>query len=399
MIVSTDIGGTDFDDYQSLVHLLLFADVLDIEGLISSPWGEMRNRKQEILKVIDCYAQDYASLRGHSSDYPSPDSLRALSKQGRLDSAPPSGFDAATEGSEWIVRCARRDDPRPLWVLIWGGIDDLAQALHDAPDILPKLRVYYIGGPNKKWATSAYQYIADHHRALFIIENNASYRGWFVGGDQSGECDGRTFIQHRLKGRGAMGEFFCRYGDAEFKMGDTPSVAYLLGPQPEDPTVDSKGGGTFVRAWPRPHHVFRRLTTQEDVVEVFGMLEICLRPAESVVMATAASLSVDGQLFPGFAAADGAWHFRFVPKEVKAWNYVIVSDASALDGLTGGFTSCLPAPSRVDETAADLPHWWVDDPDPALAEGPHHGARTINRWRAEWLGAFARRAARLPVRR
>jgi hypothetical protein len=53
------------------------------------------------------------------------------------------------------VRSARRSDPRPLWVLAWGGIDDLAQALHDAPDILPTLRVYFIGGPNKMWSVEA----------------------------------------------------------------------------------------------------------------------------------------------------------------------------------------------------------------------------------------------------
>ena len=33
--VSTDIGGTDFDDFQSLVHVLLYADVLDLEGLLA----------------------------------------------------------------------------------------------------------------------------------------------------------------------------------------------------------------------------------------------------------------------------------------------------------------------------------------------------------------------------
>ena len=33
VIVSTDIGGTDPDDFQSMVHLLLYADVLEIEGL------------------------------------------------------------------------------------------------------------------------------------------------------------------------------------------------------------------------------------------------------------------------------------------------------------------------------------------------------------------------------
>jgi hypothetical protein len=31
--------------------------------------------------------------------------------------------------------------------LVWGGLDDVAQALHDAPEIQDKLRIYWIGGP------------------------------------------------------------------------------------------------------------------------------------------------------------------------------------------------------------------------------------------------------------
>ena len=37
VIVSSDIGGSDPDDFQSMVHFLVYADVFDIEGLISSP--------------------------------------------------------------------------------------------------------------------------------------------------------------------------------------------------------------------------------------------------------------------------------------------------------------------------------------------------------------------------
>ena len=44
VIVSSDIGGTDFDDFQSLVHLLVYSDRIDLEGLIASPWGAARNR-------------------------------------------------------------------------------------------------------------------------------------------------------------------------------------------------------------------------------------------------------------------------------------------------------------------------------------------------------------------
>src|SRR5512143_900001 len=160
VIVSSDIGGTDPDDLQSMVHFLLYADMFDVEGLVSSPWGP--GRREHILQVIDRDAADYAALSAHSR-YPAPDALRRVTRQGAIESSSGSGIGRPTEGSKWIVKCARQRDPRPLWVLVWGGIDDLAQALHDAPDILPKLRVYFIGGPNKMWSVDAYDYIETHH--------------------------------------------------------------------------------------------------------------------------------------------------------------------------------------------------------------------------------------------
>jgi Protein of unknown function (DUF1593) len=109
VLVSTDIGGTDPDDFQSLVHLLVCADRFDIEGLISSPFGP--GRKEHLLQGIDLYERDYKNLRTYSGGYPTADALRAIAKQGAFESAGRSGVGAPTEGSEWIVRCARRQDP------------------------------------------------------------------------------------------------------------------------------------------------------------------------------------------------------------------------------------------------------------------------------------------------
>ena len=236
VIVSTDIGGTDPDDFQSMVHLLVYADVFDIEGLISSSGISGPGRKQDILDVIDCYEKDFANLRTYSKKYPIPDTLRALTKQGETEFVPYPGVQSPTEGSEWIVECARRDDPRPLYILGWGGIEDIAQALHDAPDILPKLRVYWVGGPNKKWGPHQYQYAVTNYPDLWIIEVNSTYRGWFVGGNQSGEWGNTEFVSQHIAGKGALGDFFHSKLGGTIKMGDTPSVGWLLWGTPEDPS-------------------------------------------------------------------------------------------------------------------------------------------------------------------
>jgi hypothetical protein len=53
-----------------------------------------------------------------------------------------------------------------------------------------------------------------------------------------------------------------------------------------------------------------------------------------------------------------------------------------------------PPPERAREPAARHPHWWTDDPSTAEAEGIHHGARTVSRWREDYLRDFAARLAR-----
>ena len=391
VIVSTDIGGTDPDDFQSMVHLLVYADCFDIEGLISSPYGP--GREEHILQVIDLYERDYGNLRTYSNRYPAPDALRAIAKQGAIEGAGFQGFGLPTEGSDWIVRCARHDDPRPLWVLVWGGIDDLAQALHDAPDILPKLRVYFIGGPNKKWSVDAYQYITTHHPTLWIIEANATYRGWFVGGNQQGEWGNKAFVAAHVAGHGALGDFFATLLGGTIKMGDSPSVGYLLHGTPDDPSQPG-WGGRFVRAWDRPHVVFRRLTNAEDRIVQFGVFELALLLGGETIDHPEASLVVENQTSIGSVDPDGVVHFRFSPKDAKTYSYTIRSNVPSLDGKTGMLTSVRPTPDGATRPSPGLPNWWTDDPSPEVAEGPHLGAKTVSRWREDFLRDFATRMDR-----
>jgi hypothetical protein len=391
VLVSTDIGGTDPDDFQSMVHLLVYADVLEIEGLVSSPYGP--GRKEDILRVIECYARDYANLKRGSDRYPTADALRAITMQGEVEVAPYAGVRGSTEGSEWIVRCARRDDPRPLHVLVWGGIEDLAQALHDAPDILPRLRVYYIGGPNKKWSPDAYQYIATHHPALWIIEANATYRGWFTGGHQKGQWSNKEFTARHVAGHGTLGDFFNQQLGGTLKMGDTPSVAWLLRGRPEDPAMPG-WGGRFVRTWGIPCVRLERLPTTDDCMEVFGILEMLLPIGEDAPAQPEARLRVENQSLIGQVAEDRTIRFRFSPKAAQTYQFVIRGNLPSLDGRRGGITAVLPSSERANDRSSRFPNWWTDDPSPLWAEGPHTGAKTVSRWREEFLRDFAGRMDR-----
>lgn len=390
VIVSTDIGGTDPDDFQSMVHLFAYADVLDLEGLISSPYGP--GRREHILQVIECYEKDFDRWKSRSNRYPSPETLRAMTKQGEIESAPYAGIRKSTEGSKWIVDCARRDDSRPLHVLVWGGIEDLAQSLHDAPDIAPKLRVFYIGGPNKKWSPNAYQYVVEHHPQLWIIESNATYRGWFTGGEQTGDWGNSEFVKRFVLGKGVLGDLFAAKLDT-LKMGDSPSVGWLLSGNPENPAQPG-WGGQYVRTTSRPYKSFDRLTNSEDTISVFGIAELRLPLAASEVDPLHAEMRIENQVLPGYRMDDGTLRFRFCPKGKGVYHYSLRSNSPTFDGRFGSITASDPVPNDIESTSARHPNWWTDDPSPEFAEGNHFGAKTVSRHRMEYLQDFAKRLAR-----
>jgi hypothetical protein len=296
VIISSDIGGSDEDDIQSLIHYLVYSDLFDTEGIISSPPG--KGRKADILKVIGEYEKDYPNLIGHSDrsatqmadKYPTPDYLRSISMQGAIDPAPQQGYSNPTEGSRWIIRCAKKKDQRPLYVLVWGSITDIAQALHDDPGIKEKIRVHFIASWNQRQDPNSFAYIDKNHPDLWCIYNNSTFRGWYVGGQQDGDFGNKSFVEKYVKDHGALGVYFATLKGGGIKMGDTPSYAYLLRGNPDDPTKESWGG-------------------------------------------------------------------RFIRKEGR-------------------------------------PNWWVDDPDPALKEADYPGAKTVNKWRQEYLGDWQKRMDR-----
>ncbi|MEN8904600.1 MAG: DUF1593 domain-containing protein [Clostridiales bacterium] len=393
VIVSTDIGGTDPDDFQSMVHLLLYADVFEIEGLISSSGMGGKGSVLDIHTVIDCYEKDFNNLKKHSSDYPEPAKLRSITKQGAIEYPPYAGFHKPTDGSQLIIDCARKEDTRPLYILGWGGIEDVAQALHDAPDILPKIRFHWVGGPNKKWGPNQYEYVVKNHSKLWIIEDNSTYRGWFTGGNQNGQWGNSEFVKKYIAGKGALGNFFSTKLGGVIKMGDTPTVSWLLKGMPSDPTQPS-WGGQFVRTWDRPYKFLNRLPIKGDLIEIFGVLEIAISIDELIKDDFEVYLNVENQSIPGHIFADGTIRFRFCPKSVQEYSFTINSNLKSLNNKKGVIESILPDENVIENVSDKFPNWWTDTPNLKYTEGNHHGAKTVSKWREDYLNDFAKRIAR-----
>lgn len=128
------------DDMNSVVHLLLYANEIDIEGLVLSssifhyagdPAAGIEPKRwaggQWMWDYIDAYEQCLPNLRAHDPAYPSADALRAVTCIGNVRTTGDMAED--TDGSELIRRAIFRDDPRTLYLLAGGGTNTIARAL------------------------------------------------------------------------------------------------------------------------------------------------------------------------------------------------------------------------------------------------------------------------------
>jgi len=358
VLISSDIGGTDPDDNQSMIHLLMYANEFDIEGLVSSPsFG--KGSKEEILRMIDEYESDLPKLsKGLKSSfgnthgkYPSPEYLRMITKQGRKAAAPLCGYAEPTEGSEWIIKCARSyctpesgntaatgETDRPLWILVWGALEDVAQALHDAPDIAGRIRVYWIGGPNKKWGCNAYNYIVEHFPNLWFIENNATYRG-FIGSAKINSTYQARYWETFMKDAGVMGNDFINYYNGIIKMGDTPSLLYLMNGDTDKPDSEH-WGGRFKSMPESPKYVISGKMCPNDTIPVYSLLEWRLNGPDLCIPSDSAcfTLKIDKQEWNGYHAGGGVYVVRYAPKAPAVLTYSITSPLPGFPVHNGVFT-------------------------------------------------------------
>lgn len=151
-IVTTD---GEVDDVDSFIRMLLYTNEFDLEGLVysSSQWhykgdgkgtlfiSEMPNTAERygeltelrwpgttwMQELIAKYAEVYPNLQKHADGYPSPEKLLSMVKVGNIDFE--GEMEKDTEGSEWIKKVLLDDDPRPVYLQVWGGTNTIARAL------------------------------------------------------------------------------------------------------------------------------------------------------------------------------------------------------------------------------------------------------------------------------
>lgn len=260
VIVMTDIstlkvGVGEPDDTQSLIRFLLYANEFDVEGLIATATGRKGDVHPEYIQaILDAYAKVHSNLTKHDPRYPSPEFLRRLVKAG-LSRTESIGEGLDSEGSNWIISVVDKQDPRPVWIIIWGGPRELAQALwrvekeRSATEFAAfksKIRVFAIADQDETGP-----WIRENHPDLFYITSRLAFRGMYRGGDES--LVTREWVDtHVNKGHGPLGAAYPNYDGGDpwgkvkgIKEGDTPSFLYLIPnglSYPEHPEWGSWGG-------------------------------------------------------------------------------------------------------------------------------------------------------------
>lgn len=284
IVVLTDIapGDREPDDMESMVRLLSHADLFEIEAIITcSGWnnsgGAYPDEWAEYLDTaIDAYEKDLPNLMKRSGQtghfpieeetktqkigyWPSADYIRSRHFMGSRNlGIDRIGKDNTTPGSEEIIKIAMENDERPLWILVWGGANTVAQSLWQLKDVgdtvrldnvLDKIRLYTITDQDVDWGRRG-QYDLSSHKWMRQTFGDKLFFIW----DESAwtsQCElGASYwpeYEAKIQPKGNMGSVYPKYKYGV--EGDTPSFLYVLPNGLNDPNAPSQGswGGYFQR--------------------------------------------------------------------------------------------------------------------------------------------------------
>lgn len=244
LVVLTDIGNEP-DDSESFVRLLLYANDIELAGLVATTSASQPNRIMPELLVerIRAYGSVLANLRVHDPAYPSEEKLLSLVTRGSATYGL-SGVGArrSTSGSRRIVSVVDQAGDRPVWVAIWGGAADLAQALYDVratrtpaqvAHFVSRLRVFSISDQDDAGPMLRYLY-----PKLFWIGSIHAFRDYSAAGWTGFSRDivlpstatDASLIDHawqrKLQGLGPLGALYPL--STGLMEGDTPSFLGLI---------------------------------------------------------------------------------------------------------------------------------------------------------------------------
>jgi hypothetical protein len=188
-IVTTD---GEVDDVDSFIRMLLYANEFELAGLIysSSQWhysgdgkgtkftSEMPNTAARygertelrwpgttwMQEYIEKYRLVFPNLSTHAQGYPSPDALLGMIHTGNIEFEGEMQKD--TDGSDHIKKVLLDNDPRPVFLQIWGGTNTVARALKSIKDE---------HGKTEQWA-DIHRKVSEKAILYTVLDQDATYR-------------------------------------------------------------------------------------------------------------------------------------------------------------------------------------------------------------------------------
>lgn len=255
---------SDPDDIQSMVRFLLYSNDLEVEGLIASS-GTFANlaNKSNIYDIIKLYDQVDEKLRKHDPRYPTAMQLHERTWEGSSGNWGKTADEIIGEGkdseaSEAIIRLVDKEDARPLWIGVWGGPQEVAQAIwkvkqsrtqEELDFFLSKMRIFMIGLGSKTGQDGSGQWMLDNFPNLFIIVSQKTYGGMFAQNSPLGNLE--WLNENIRQAHGPLGAIYPKSGfnpkSPGMQEGDTPTFLHLISAikgknDPEKPNQESWGG-------------------------------------------------------------------------------------------------------------------------------------------------------------
>ena len=273
IVVLTDISTWEPDDHESLIRLLVHADLFEIEGIvITTGWSmdNVNNQKHFMdiaLGVIDAYEKDLPNLLKRSNQssfnqdnskqeigyWPSAQYLRDRTMFGSmLMGMDKIGEGNNSDGSDLIIRLVDEEDDRPIWVTVWGGGNTLAQSIwqvqhtrnkSEHKTFLNKIHVYAITDQDRpqrsSFEISSHAWMRrEFSEDLLFIWDECAWK--YQNG--TGKANWSEYAEH-IQNHGNLGSQYPKY--VWGVEGDTPSFLHVLPNglnNPEQPTQAGWGG-------------------------------------------------------------------------------------------------------------------------------------------------------------